>query len=391
MTYDVAIIGTGPDPDDPDESGYAMAYRHAPGYRRLDDCRLVACADIVPENAAAFADRFDLDRSNVFEEYERLLEAVEPDVVSVCVPPSVHEEIVVGCAESGVVRAVHCEKPMADTWDGCRRMVRAARDNGVQLTINHQRRFATPVRRARDLLDDGEIGALRRVEVGGENLYDYGAHLFDLCDFFTGEADVQWVLAGLDYTEENRQFGTHNENRAVAHWRYEDGVHGLASTGEGSALPCDLRLTGTDGVVDLGVDDGPPIRIRSPDTSGWRAVDTGGDGFHRPAPDTLSAAARKLTDRLPLVSTVPGLDAQPTYIERGIADLVAALEEGREPALAAENALRATELIFACWESARRTGRVDLPLEVTGNPLEAMVDSGQVLQSAAPSGGAGRS
>jgi hypothetical protein len=32
-----------------------MAYKHAAGYERLDNCELVACADIVRENAMAAA------------------------------------------------------------------------------------------------------------------------------------------------------------------------------------------------------------------------------------------------------------------------------------------------------------------------------------------------
>lgn len=61
-----------------------------------------------------------------------------------------------------------------------------------------------------------------------------------------------------------------------------------------------------------------------------------------------------------------------------IADIVPALKEGRESELCARNALNATELIFACWESARRRGRVDLPLMISDNPLEAMVESGEL-------------
>ena len=91
MTYRVAIVGTGNDPGERDREGYAMAYRHAGGYERLDSCSLVACADIVRENAEAFADHHDLEA--VYEDHETMLEGSEPDVVSVCVPPSVHAEL----------------------------------------------------------------------------------------------------------------------------------------------------------------------------------------------------------------------------------------------------------------------------------------------------------
>ncbi len=64
------------------------------------------------------------------------------------------------------------------------------------------------------------------------------------------------------------------------------------------------------------------------------------------------------------------------YVERGIADVVDCLATGREPELGAKNALQSTELIFAAWESSRRRGRVDLPLDVDDNPLVEMIESG---------------
>jgi predicted dehydrogenase len=379
MTYTVAVVGTGANPESPDSNGYAMAYRHARAYERLDDCRLVACADIVVENARAFATAFDIPAEHVYEDYEQLLAEVEPDVVSVCVPPMVHADIVVGCAESGVVRAIHCEKPMAKTWAECREMVRVCADHGVQLTFNHQRRFGGPFRKAKELLDAGEIGELERVELGGPNLYDYGTHLFDMCGYFTDQTPVEWVLAQVDYTEENLQFGVHNENRAIAQWRYEDGVYGTASTGADSTMDCEMRLVGSEGTIEIGVDDGPALRMRT--SGGWKTVDTGGDSVHGPMPGTVKRAAKVAASRLPFLSGDHALfesDA-PTFIDRAIADVVAALDEGRTPELAAENALQTTELVFACWESARRRGRVDLPLDVDSNPLEEMVEAGELL------------
>jgi len=45
--FEVACIGTGPDPQDPSVEGYAMAYRHADAYETVEDVVIVACADIV--------------------------------------------------------------------------------------------------------------------------------------------------------------------------------------------------------------------------------------------------------------------------------------------------------------------------------------------------------
>ncbi|MFC5969870.1 Gfo/Idh/MocA family protein [Halomarina salina] len=372
MPFDVAFVGTGATPDDPDRTGFAMAYRHAAGYDRLENCRLVACADIVRENAEAFADRHDIDSENVYEHYEELLAEVEPDIVSVCVPPAVHAPIVVDCAESGIPKAVHCEKPMATTWADSRRMKHACSDAGVQLTINHQLRFGRPVREAKRLLDEGAIGDLRRVEFAEEHLYDTGSHSFDLCHYFAGDRRVDWVLGQLEYSEENCWFGEHNENQAITQWRYENGVFGLGTTGDDRMVDCYLRLRGTDGCVEIR-SGSEPLRIRQ-DGRGWRQVDTGDDRLYGPQAGLVKSAARSVLGRVS--SRADERLGDTSYTQRGIEDLVTALETGTEPTCNASAALAADELVFATWESVRRRGRVDLPLLIDDNPLTQMVESG---------------
>ena len=372
MTLQIAFIGTGADPDDPGRDGFAMAYRHANAYRKIDGCELVACADIIPENASAFADTFDVP--HIYEDSDRMLREVEPDVVSVCVPPKIHADVVIGAAETGVPRAIHCEKPMAATPAECREMIATAEANGVQLTINHQRRFGAPFRKAKELLDSGAIGDLKRIEFAEENLYDAGIHQFDLCGFFTGGADPEWVLGAVDYREENVWFGAHNENHGFAQWRYDDGTYALASTGDGEAfVGCYMRLRGTDGAIELGVHDGPALRIQRAGSGSWEEIDTDGDIHSPPSPGLLQAAARKVSETIGRSS---GPDIGPTYIDNAIADVIEAVRSGGESELNARDAWQATELVFACWESVRRRGRVELPLDVDDNPLEAMVESG---------------
>lgn len=370
MSYDVAVIGTG----NPDQSdGYAMAYRHARGYQRLPDCELIACADVIEDNAVAFAETFDIEETSVYEEYEAMLAAESPDIVSVCTPSKTHAEIVEGCANSGVLEAIHCEKPMAATWKGCRKMVQVCDRAGVQLTFNHQRRFAAPYRKAKSMVAAGRIGELERIEVGGSNLYDYGTHLFDMCGYVTDQTPIEWVLGQVDYTDTNVQYGLYQESEALARWQYKSGIDGFASTGENGLVDCEIRLVGTTGTIEIGSSGSPPLRIRT--GSGWASVDTGRDGVWRVQPHPIDRVLNRFSfgpDRLL---------SDPPYVARAIADIVAALRDGSESELAAKNALQTTELVFACWESARRGGRVKLPIYVEENPLEAMVARGRVDSS----------
>ena len=47
-----------------------------------------------------------------------------------------------------------------------------------------------------------------------------------------------------------------------------------------------------------------------------------------------------------------------------------------KPELGSQRALRATELIFATYESSRRRGRVTLPLEIEDSPLLTGLEQG---------------
>ena len=353
--YEVAIVGTGPDPSNPTVEGFAMGYRHAEAYRNDERCRIVACADVVPENAAAFAETFDVPEENVYEDYEEMLHGVHPDLVSVTVPPAVHETVVVGCAKHDAVNAVHCEKPMAHTWASAQRTVQACWRTDTQLTFNRQRRFGKPFAEAKRLLDDGEIGDLRRVEIGWGDFYDTGAHTVDLAGMFNGDRPAEWVIAQLDYRDEDVRFGAHQENQMWAQWRYDNGVHGVLSTGEGGDLiDAAFLLRGTEGVVRIGVEDGPMLEL---DRAGERtAVDVDGETMHR---------AGSGDDRFGSV-----------FHDRVVDHVADSLETGTEPVLSGRTGLNTAEVLFGGYESVRKRGRVGLPLEIEGNPLEEMVDSG---------------
>lgn len=345
--YSVAFIGTGPNPDEPDwGNSAAMAYRHAAGYRLLDDCELVAVADVVAEHATAFAAEFDIGDEHIYEEYNEMLRTVEPDFVSVCTPVPTHAPIVIECIESGTVGAIHCEKPMADTLGEARRMAAAADEHDVQLTFNHQRRFTPSWRTAADLLHEGAIGDLERLEVGVRNLFDHGTHLFDYCTLLNDGHAVEWALAGVEYGEENVRYGTHNENHAVGQWEYENGVHGFVGGGDGAALVgCAIRAIGTEGTIEINEGLGSEDRIRR-DGDDWR--------------------------------TIEGDDSIEDEINLAIRHVVESYDAGTEPELAASTALDATELIFGFYESVRQRGRVEFPVEIEDNPLEALVESGDV-------------
>jgi predicted dehydrogenase len=236
------------------------------------------------------------------------------------------------------------------------------------LTINHQRRFAAPYRKAKGALDAGRIGALQRIEIGGGDLYDYGTHLFDMCGYVVEQTPVEWVLGQVDARDVDELYGLPQESQGLLRWRYESGVDGLASTGELGLVDCEMRLVGETGAIEIGKRGESPLRVRR-DGDGWRRIETGHDGIWRRQKHPVD----RVLSRIPFGPD--RLLGDPPYVDRAIADVVEALSSGRTSELDAENALQSTEIVFAGWESARRNERIEVPLEVEDNPFRTLVDA----------------
>ena len=125
----------------------------------------------------------------------------------------------------------------------------------------------------------------------------------------------------------------------VSHFRYRNGVEGLLLTGRLGDFVGYNRLFGDEGVIEIDMTRKPPLRVWGKGHSEWQDIPT---------------------------EEVNG-------VQLGVLDLLDALKAGREPELSARRALQATELIFATYESSRRRGRVDLPLEIEDSPLEELL------------------
>lgn len=342
----VAIIGTGRPRATTGATGFGMAHRHMAGYAASDRCTLAGVADLSRENADAFV-AVHHPGAAVFTDFRRMMRTIRPDVVSVCLWPHLHSQVVCAVARFKP-RVVVCEKPMDIHWDACLRMHRACQQNGVLLAINHQRRFNRPLAKAKELLDGGAIGRLLRLEGAWHNLSDAGTHVLDLMFFFNGDTPAEWVLGQIDLRGATKFFGAINAGHGCSEFRFRNGVRAVYHFGhQHEELGCLLRLTGEGGVIEI-LFDAPWLRIRRAGQAAWKVIDTG-ESIH---------------------------DDQAIY--RGIADVLGCLESGKVPQLASERALRATEIIFATHESARRRGRVDLPLRPGKCAMLSMLASGEM-------------
>jgi hypothetical protein len=69
---------------------------------------------------------------------------------------------------------------------------------------------------------------------------------------------------------------------------------------------------------------------------------------------------------------------EPIVVGCATSGVVESLETGAESPLAGRIGLNTAEIVFAGYESVRRRGRVDLPLDVDDNPFESLVADGEL-------------
>ena len=329
------IVGTG-----------VIATLHAAAIATLPGARLVAVTDVAPGAAASFA----AARGCAAEPgLDALLARADVDVVCVCVPSGVHAEIGVRAARAGKHLVV--EKPIDVTLAAADRLIEAARAAGVALSVISQHRFDPGLVELKRLLGDGALGRLVIAEahtkwhrtqayydsagwrgtwaLDGGSLMNQGIHYVDLLRWCMGPVtEVTAVCATQAHQMEA-------EDTALAMVRFGSGAVGtiLSSTAAFPGFPQRLEVTGTDGTVT--VEDGRIV---------YRALSAGGSVADEGSVAGDGAALGAAAD--PAVVDVAAHAAQ-------LADLLAAIDEGREPAVGGQAGRDALEIVCAVYESAR--------------------------------------
>jgi predicted dehydrogenase len=221
--------------------GSIARHRHLPEYATNPHVDIVAVCDIVEERAIEMAEKYG---AKAYTDYEKLLNAHETDVISVCLPNYLHAPVSISALKAG--HHVLCEKPMATSRDEALAMIQAAKESGKKLMIAHNQRFVASHKKAKALLENGELGKVYSFKttfghpgpegwsIDGRNswffdkkrafigaLGDLGVHKADLIRYLLGE--VQEVGAFVDTSAKQ---GTDVDDNAVCILRMENGAIG---------------------------------------------------------------------------------------------------------------------------------------------------------------------
>jgi len=208
MKIKVGVIGVG-----------TMGQHHARVYAEFPSVELVGVADVDGVLAHSVAERF---RTTAFTDYKELLKQ-GVDAVSIAVPTSFHKKVAVEVAEAGVSMLV--EKPIADTIENAKEIIRRAEGNKVKLMIGHIERFNPVIPVIKKSIENTDVISIDITRVGPipPRIRDVGV----VIDLATHDIDLIRYLAN---SESKRIYGlaskclSEREDIAILSFEMENGI-----------------------------------------------------------------------------------------------------------------------------------------------------------------------
>jgi predicted dehydrogenase len=141
---------------------------HREAFLAEKDARIVAVCDPVTARRRAYRDRinqvYQADVCSDYRDFRELLARRDIDAVCIATPDHWHAVLAISAMQSG--KDVYVEKPLTRTVSEGRRVVEVAARDGRVLQTGLQRRSGKVFRHACELVRNGRIGKLTRVEVG---------------------------------------------------------------------------------------------------------------------------------------------------------------------------------------------------------------------------------
>jgi len=220
---------------DPKRKG---TWSHVTAYTRCDRTSLVGAVEIDKEKIDLFHKQYpDVP---VYITVNDLMKNSSPDIVSVCTPAGSHFPIVRNILNHRV-KAIFCEKPLAETVNDAMELAAECRARGITLAVNHTRRWESNYLYARELIDQGRIGQVKVVNVlYPAQVFNIGTHIFDVVRMLIRQ-DVTMVCAvppGSDDPDPNMSGWLLFSNKIPC---------GVLATGKREDLIFEIDIVGSEG------------------------------------------------------------------------------------------------------------------------------------------------
>ena len=133
---------------------------HLPASRESKNSEIVSVSSRDLLKAEGAAKEHSIERW--YGSYEEQLADPDVDAIVYCLPNGMHCEWTIKAAETG--KHILCEKPLAISAEECRLMIDAAKSNNVLLVEGFTHRWNPHLRKARELISNGELGKISTID-----------------------------------------------------------------------------------------------------------------------------------------------------------------------------------------------------------------------------------
>jgi predicted dehydrogenase len=239
-----------------------MAQEHVRRLRRCPDAEIAALCDIRQEALDNTVKRWeDLDKVPQFDDFRKMIDAVDLDGVAIVTPHTVHYEQIIACLDHGL--NVISEKPMVCTVKHAHNVLDKIEQTGKVFVLAYQRHYEPEFLYVRDMIARGDIGRVEFVQglqcqdwlrsqvgqwrqdpalSGGGQLNDSGSHLLAVLLFCSG-LGVERVSAFID------NMGTRVDIDSAMTLEFVGGAKGnISVVGSSPTWHEDLTIWGEEGV-----------------------------------------------------------------------------------------------------------------------------------------------
>lgn len=180
------------------------------GAHKRGEIDFVAIADLNPDVLKAMNEKYGLKG---YTDYKEMMDKENLDAVAVVTPDYLHEEVVLEVAKRKIQILV--QKPLSTDIEEGKRMIAAAKENGVMLYVDFHKRFDPAHIQLRNAISSGKLGEIEYGYVCMEDkilvpsvwfekwannsspAWFIGIHFFDLIYWLLGEKPVRVYATGL--------------------------------------------------------------------------------------------------------------------------------------------------------------------------------------------------
>lgn len=324
---------------------------------KANQLEIAAIADISPAAMDDKAAKFSLDNTRHYTDYREMLGREKPELVAITTESGKHAAIALDCLDAGC--NVIIEKPIALSLSDADAIITKAKHTGLKVCASHQNRFNRSIRKIREALELGRFGRLfyGTAHIRWNRNHDYysaatwrgtweqdGGALMNQC---IHNIDLlRWMMGGevesvCGMTDRLAHPYIDCEDLGLAVVKFANGAYGLIE-GTTDIYPKNLEETlyifGEKGTVKAGGQSVNTIDV-------WQFAD---------GQDNPEEVIQAFSETPP---NIYGFGHTPLY-----ADVIDAINTGREPLVNAEEGRHALELVLGIYKAAAEGVTVKFPL-----------------------------